>query len=83
MSVPADAPILTAAAMREAEAATARAGVSLGELMERAGAAVAELAWRMAAGAPILILCGPGNNGGDGYVAARRLKADVYKRQLL
>ena len=75
MSVPADAPILTAAAMREAEAATARAGVSLGDLMERAGAAVADFAWRMAAGAPILILCGPGNNGGDGYVAARRLKA--------
>ncbi|KTE02197.1 bifunctional ADP-dependent (S)-NAD(P)H-hydrate dehydratase/NAD(P)H-hydrate epimerase [Sphingopyxis sp. H038] len=75
MSVPADAPILTAKAMREAEAACAIQGTSLTELMELAGAAVADTAWRMAAGAPILILCGPGNNGGDGYVAARLLAA--------
>lgn len=75
MSVPADAPILTAKAMREAEAACAIQGTSLSELMELAGAAVADTAWRMAAGAPILILCGPGNNGGDGYVAARQLAA--------
>lgn len=73
MSVPADAPILTAKAMREAEAACAIQGTSLSELMELAGAAVADTAWRMAAGSPILILCGPGNNGGDGYVAARQL----------
>ncbi|WP_447754899.1 NAD(P)H-hydrate dehydratase [Sphingopyxis fribergensis] len=73
MSVPADAPVLTTAAMREAEAACAVQGTSLSELMESAGAAVADTAWRMAAGAPILILCGPGNNGGDGYVAARLL----------
>lgn len=73
MPIPADAPILTSAAMREAEAACAVQGTSLSELMERAGAAVADTAWRMAAGAPVLILCGPGNNGGDGYVAARVL----------
>jgi hydroxyethylthiazole kinase-like uncharacterized protein yjeF len=73
MTVPADAPILTTKAMREAEAACAIQGTSLSELMELAGAAVADTAWRMAAGAPILILCGPGNNGGDGYVAARLL----------
>lgn len=73
MPVPADAPILTSDAMRAAEAACAAGGTSLAELMERAGAAVADLAWRMAAGAPVLVLCGPGNNGGDGYVAARRL----------
>lgn len=75
MSVPADAPILTAAAMREAEAACAVRGTSLSDLMELAGAAVADTAWRISAGAPILILCGPGNNGGDGYVAARLLAA--------
>jgi len=73
MTVPADAPILTAKAMREAEAACAIQGTSLSELMDLAGAAVADTAWRMAAGAPILILCGPGNNGGDGYVAASLL----------
>lgn len=75
MTIPANAPILTAAAMREAEAACAASGTSLAELMERAGQAIADTAWRMAAGAPILILCGPGNNGGDGYVAARLLAA--------
>lgn len=46
-------------------------------LMERAGRGVAEIAesiWRGAGSAgSIFILCGPGNNGGDGYVAARRL----------
>ncbi|HWW59454.1 MAG TPA: NAD(P)H-hydrate dehydratase [Sphingopyxis sp.] len=73
MPVPADAPILTSKAMREAEAACAIQGTSLSELMELAGASVADTAWRMSAGAPILILCGPGNNGGDGYVAARVL----------
>jgi hydroxyethylthiazole kinase-like uncharacterized protein yjeF len=74
MPIPADAPILTSEAMRAAEAACAAAGTSLSELMERAGAAVADCAWRIAAGAPVLILCGPGNNGGDGYVAARLLR---------
>ncbi|MEQ1688661.1 MAG: NAD(P)H-hydrate epimerase, partial [Sphingopyxis sp.] len=66
-------PILTAAEMRAAEMATCVDGVTLDELMERAGAALADLAWRVAAGRPIHIVCGPGNNGGDGYVAARML----------
>jgi ADP-dependent NAD(P)H-hydrate dehydratase / NAD(P)H-hydrate epimerase len=70
-----NAPILTAAEMREAEAAVMTRGVSVDELMERAGAAVAENVWRFGSGCETLILCGPGNNGGDGYVAARHLKA--------
>ena len=66
-------PILTAAAMRAADAAAIAAGTSETELMERAGAALAEAAWRFTGGMDTLILCGPGNNGGDGYVAARHL----------
>jgi len=66
-------PILTAAAMRAAEDEAIAAGTPSAELMERAGAAAAEAAWRFSGGAPALVLCGPGNNGGDGYVVARLL----------
>jgi hydroxyethylthiazole kinase-like uncharacterized protein yjeF len=66
-------PILTAEAMRTAEQAAIDGGTSVEQLMERAGAALAEAAYRFAGPLPALILCGPGNNGGDGYVAARHL----------
>lgn len=66
-------PILTAEAMRAAEQAAIDGGTSVEQLMERAGAALAEAAYRFAGPVPTLILCGPGNNGGDGYVAARYL----------
>ena len=66
-------PILTTEAMRAAEQAAIDAGTSVETLMERAGEALAEAAWRFAGPMPALILCGPGNNGGDGYVAARHL----------
>jgi hydroxyethylthiazole kinase-like uncharacterized protein yjeF len=66
-------PILTAKAMRAAEEAAIAGGTSVEQLMERAGAALAEAAYRFAGPMPALILCGPGNNGGDGYVAARHL----------
>ena len=68
-------PILTAAQMRAAEQAAIDGGTSVEELMERAGAALAEAVYRFAGPLPALVLCGPGNNGGDGYVAARHLKA--------
>jgi len=66
-------PILTTEAMRAAEQAAIDKGTSVETLMERAGAALAEAAVRYAGPLPALVLCGPGNNGGDGYVAARHL----------
>ena len=72
-TVPEGAPVLTAEAMRAAEERAIAAGTSVTELMERAGTGVAEWVHRLAAGSEVLILCGPGNNGGDGYVAARVL----------
>lgn len=67
-------PIVTAADMRAAEQAVFERGVPEYTLMERAGAAAAEFIWRAGAGRDLLILCGPGNNGGDGFVIARLLK---------
>jgi hydroxyethylthiazole kinase-like uncharacterized protein yjeF len=66
-------PILTAQQMRDAEQSAIGAGTSVETLMERAGAALAEATYRFAGPRPALILAGPGNNGGDGYVAARHL----------
>ena len=66
-------PILTAAQMRAAEERAAPTLDAMYALVERAGAGVADAVRRLAVGAETLILCGPGNNGGDGYVAARVL----------
>ena len=66
--------ILTAEEMRAAEARTIEAGTAIEILMERAGLAAAEAIWRFAGPMPALVLCGPGNNGGDGYVVARALR---------
>lgn len=68
-------PILTAAQMRAAEQAVFASGVPEYELMERAGATAAEIIWRAGGKRDLLILCGPGNNGGDGFVIARLLRA--------
>jgi len=66
-------PILTAAETKVAEEAIFARGVSVSELMARAGCAAADLAWDRFGPLETLVLCGPGNNGGDGYVIARRL----------
>jgi len=66
--------ILTAEQMRAAEQALFDAGMSVSELMEVAAGGAAEWVRRIAAGRSVTVLCGPGNNGGDGYVIARRLK---------
>lgn len=67
--------ILTPKEMAEADRRTIEAGTLGIELMERAGAAVARAVAEAAAsaGRRIAIVCGPGNNGGDGFVAARLL----------
>jgi hydroxyethylthiazole kinase-like uncharacterized protein yjeF len=65
--------VLDVAAMRAAEAALIAGGVPAQALMETAGCALGEWARRLGAGRPVTVLCGPGNNGGDGYVAARHL----------
>ncbi len=72
--------LLTAAQMRGIEAAAMASGAVTGQvLMERAGAGVVAeaLAWLGPRAAPgsAAILCGPGNNGGDGFVVARLLAA--------
>ncbi|MBY0612578.1 MAG: NAD(P)H-hydrate dehydratase [Beijerinckiaceae bacterium] len=60
--------------MVAADAAAASQGLGVDCLMLAAGRAVAEAACgRLERGARIAVLCGPGNNGGDGYVAARIL----------
>jgi NAD(P)H-hydrate epimerase len=68
--------LVTSAEMRALEAAAVAAGVSERQLMEEAGLAVAQEAWMLLGtleGRRILVLVGPGNNGGDGIVAARHL----------
>jgi len=66
-------PILTGESIRAAEQAAIDGGTTVEQLMERAGASLAEAVYRFAGPMDALVLCGPGNNGGDGYVAARHL----------
>ena len=78
--------ILSAAEMREVDRlTTARFGIPGLTLMENAGASVAEFIaqrWAKFAQRRIVVLCGKGNNGGDGFVVARRLREMGAKPEL-
>ncbi len=76
--------LLTNAEMAQADRLAIAGGVAGIELMERAGAAVAAaVAARHAVGDQIVVVAGPGNNGGDGFVAARLLARRGYRVRLM
>jgi hydroxyethylthiazole kinase-like uncharacterized protein yjeF len=69
--------VLTAAEMAATDKRTAEGGVPIQELMEAAGEAVAKFILRQHPEASrVMVLCGKGNNGGDGFVAARLLSGE-------
>jgi NAD(P)H-hydrate epimerase len=67
--------LLRVAQMEEADRLTVQAGTPGIELMQNAGSAVAREIVRRWSPRPTAVLCGPGNNGGDGFVVARLLAA--------
>jgi hydroxyethylthiazole kinase-like uncharacterized protein yjeF len=72
--------LLTPQEMKAADARAIAAGMPGLVLMDRAGEAVAARAAEMAgSGGRVLVLCGPGNNGGDGFVAARLLAGQGFQ----
>ncbi|MFH1158551.1 MAG: NAD(P)H-hydrate dehydratase [Pseudomonadota bacterium] len=66
--------VLTAAEMAKADASAIAGGVPGIRLMNAAGAAVAHRIVEEFKTCPVLVLCGPGNNGGDGFIIAQHLK---------
>lgn len=76
--------LLTNSEMMEADRLTIASGVSGAVLMENAGEAVAQaVAAAHPAGSRIVVVAGPGNNGGDGFVAARVLRERGYDVRVL
>ena len=70
--------ILTVAEMNEVDRLAASSGVATLSLMENAGRKVANEIAKRWSPRKTMVLCGPGNNGGDGYVVARHLMARGY-----
>src|SRR6195952_446133 len=74
MTIPLFELLLTPEDMAAVDSAAAASGIDSFGLMEKAGYAVAAVALRhFPTALRFVVLCGPGNNGGDGYVAARSL----------
>ena len=68
-----DTALLTAKQMALTDCLTVACGISEMALMENAGRPVAQAIQQRWTSRPVLVLCGPGSNGGDGFVAARQL----------
>jgi len=71
--------LLTAAEMAQADRLAIAGGIAGIELMERAGRAVADATGGILHGRRVMIVAGPGNNGGDGFIAARLLAERGYE----
>jgi NAD(P)H-hydrate epimerase len=77
-------PLFDAETMRAVDRwAIEEQGIAEAELMEAAGTALAEAVAELAPEGPVRVLCGKGNNGGDGLVAARRLTAMGFRVEVL
>jgi NAD(P)H-hydrate epimerase len=74
--------LLTCAEMGQADLLTIKAGTPGARLMEAAGKGVARLIMERFTRVAVLVLCGPGNNGGDGFVIARILQRAGWQVRL-
>ncbi len=74
--------LLSPSEMADADRLAIAETMTAGQLLERAGRAVADVASRWPFNTPILVLCGTGLNGGDGFVAARILRERGYRVRL-
>ena len=82
MVIPGAAALFTVDEMGQADRLTIAGGLPGITLMETAGRGAARVIQRRLAPVPAVVLCGPGNNGGDGFVIARVLKASGWSVRL-